>query len=138
MRHAILVDTGPIVALLAARDAKHKLCVEAAKGITEQLVTCWPVLTEAAWLLRSDPRAVHAMLKAVSDSTFVLAELNHTDAIDVAAIITKYRTAGAQLADAALLHLAEREKITSVFTLDRRDFSLFRTRSGRALTIVPD
>lgn len=36
------------------------------------------------------------------------------------------------------MHLAEREEIEHVFTLDRRDFSAFRTASGKALTLLPE
>ena len=38
-----------------------------------------------------------------------------------------------RLADAALVHLAERENIDTIFTLDRRDFSIYRTASNRVL-----
>jgi predicted nucleic acid-binding protein len=42
-----------------------------------------------------------------------------------------------QVADAALVYLAGREKIETVFTLDRRDFSVYRASGRRALSIVP-
>jgi predicted nucleic acid-binding protein len=50
----------------------------------------------------------------------------------------RYATIRAQLADAALMFIAEREAIDTVFTLDRRDFAVYRTSDGQALTIVPD
>jgi predicted nucleic acid-binding protein len=50
----------------------------------------------------------------------------------------RYATLGAQLADATLMFLAERERIDTVFTLDRRDFTVYRTTDGRALALVPD
>jgi predicted nucleic acid-binding protein len=50
----------------------------------------------------------------------------------------RYATLGAQLADAALVFIAEREGIETVFTLDRRDFTVYRTSDGRALTLVPE
>ncbi len=49
----------------------------------------------------------------------------------------RYASLGAQLADAALMYIAEREGINTVFTLDRRDFSVYRTTDGRALSILP-
>ena len=36
------------------------------------------------------------------------------------------------------MFIAEREGIGTVFTLDRRDFSVYRTTDGRALTVVPE
>jgi predicted nucleic acid-binding protein len=41
------------------------------------------------------------------------------------------------MADATLMFIAEREAVDTVFTLDRRDFSVYRTTDGRALNIVP-
>ena len=40
------------------------------------------------------------------------------------------------LADATLVLLADRHDIESIFTLDRRDFTVFRTSTNRALRIV--
>jgi uncharacterized protein len=50
----------------------------------------------------------------------------------------RYETIGAQLADAALVYLAERDYIRSIFTLDRRDFSVYRLKRNRALRIIPE
>jgi len=36
------------------------------------------------------------------------------------------------------MFIAEREGIDTVFTLDKRDFSVYRASDGRALSIVPD
>ena len=47
-------------------------------------------------------------------------------------------TLGTQITDAALMFVAQREGIETVFTLDRRDFSVYRTSDGRALTVIPE
>jgi predicted nucleic acid-binding protein len=44
---------------------------------------------------------------------------------------------GAQIADGALIYLAEREGIDTVFTLDRRGFLVYRLADGRSLRILP-
>jgi hypothetical protein len=49
----------------------------------------------------------------------------------------RYRKMGAQIADGALVYLAEREGIDTVFTLDRRDFLVYRLGNGRSLRILP-
>jgi hypothetical protein len=36
------------------------------------------------------------------------------------------------------MYIAEQEAIDTVFTLDRRDFSIYRTSDDRALAIVPE
>ncbi|MBX6316249.1 MAG: hypothetical protein IRY99_25550 [Isosphaeraceae bacterium] len=55
-----------------------------------------------------------------------LAALDETAVPWIVALLDRYAYASAEpdLADAALMHLAEREGIDTVFTLDRRDFSI--------------
>jgi predicted nucleic acid-binding protein len=50
-----LADTGPLVAIVRTREKSHKKCAAALKAIHPPLLTCWPVLTEAAYLLRDEP-----------------------------------------------------------------------------------
>jgi uncharacterized protein len=57
---------------------------------------------------------------------------------DIAAIMRRYEDSGIQFADAALVHLAEREDIRTVFTLDRRDFSIIRLKRNRVLKLIPE
>ena len=136
MRH-VLVDTGPLVAILSKDDHRHEDCVEALRSIPAPLLTCWPVLTEAAWLLRSQPLAVEALLRGGTAGLFRILPLTEKDSADIATLLRKYSQLKPQLADAALVHLAQREKIGTVFTLDRRDFNVYRPGRGRAFQILP-
>jgi uncharacterized protein len=133
----ILVDTGPIVAMLSASDAHHDACVEQLQHIRGPLLTCWPVITEAAWLLRAYPRALRRLLSSFSGSLFQLLSLNETDLTGIAAILAKYEGLGLQLADASLLHLANRDGIDTIFTLDRRDFGVLRLARGKKFQVIP-
>ena len=56
----------------------------------------------------------------------------------LAQFLARYSDAGADLADAKLMYLAEREGSDTVFTLDRRDFAVYRTTDGRAPTVPPE
>ena len=47
----ILVDTGPLVALIHQDDEHHEVCKKTFSSIGEPLGTVWPVLTEAMYLL---------------------------------------------------------------------------------------
>ena len=134
----ILLDTGPLVALLAKNDAHHRLCVDILATLSPPLLTCWPVLTEAAWLLRRQYRPLDLIAEAQAAGMFDLLSLDTSSLPDIAAIMRRYEDAGIQLADAALAHLAERENIRTVFTLDRRDFSIIRLKRNRALTLLPE
>jgi len=91
-------------------------------------VCCWPVITEA----------VQRLLGAFDAGLLKILPLDESAVPVIAVLLDRYRTLGAQIADCALLHLAEREKADTVFTLDRRDFSVYRIGRNRALKIIPE
>ena len=133
----VLVHTGPLVAILVARDANHRRCVAELRNLPEPMFTCWPVLTEAAWLLRTRPESVLKLLTMPGTDLLRLLPLDDSDVPAIRTILKQYRTLRLQLADAALLHLAHREGIETVFTLDVRDFSVLRTQSKKRLRLLP-
>jgi uncharacterized protein len=133
----VLADTGPIVAILSRRDQYHRTCVEALRDLPGPLFTCWPVITEAAWLLRRDSNAVQQLLNSIESGFLELLPLTTSDAKAIASILKKYRDIRIQLADAALVHLAARDGVHTIFTLDQRDFSVYRLPKGRAFRILP-
>lgn len=133
----VLADTGPIVAILSRHDQHHKVCVEALREMPGPLFTCWPVITEAAWLLRRDANAIQQLLNSIDAGLFEMLTLTTADAKPISAIMKKYRDIRIQLADAALVHLAARDGVDTVFTLDRRDFSVYRLPRGKAFRVLP-
>jgi len=87
----VLLDTGPIVALLHKGDARHSECVTEAKRLKKrQLLTTWPVLTEAAWLLRARPQAVCQLLASVAGGMFQLSLLDASVASWIADFFRRY------------------------------------------------
>ena len=136
MIERVLLDTGPLVALLHKRDSHHKRCVASIRSMRADLITCWPVITEAAWLLKSRPRELHEMMSRVGRGAYVLADLQRDAAWWIGDFLIRYAEQKAQLADAALMYLAEREGIRKVLTLDLRDFSIYRTTKGLALDLI--
>src|SRR5262249_3365107 len=133
----VLVDTGPIVAILSRSDQHHQTCLEALRDMPGPLFTCWPVLTDAARLLRRSSDAIQQLLKSIDNGFLELLALSGEDVLPIAAIMKKYRNKRTQLADAALVHLAARDGVDTIFTLDQRDFSVYRLPRGRALRLLP-
>jgi predicted nucleic acid-binding protein len=134
----ILVDTGPLVAILSRDDSHHSACVSALRGMPGPLLSCWPVVTEAAWLLRRFPQAVQRLLRSVDRGFLELLPLAGAEAKAIASLMKRYENIRPQLADVALVYLAGRERIESIFTLDRRDFSIYRTGRKRYFRILPE
>jgi uncharacterized protein len=134
----ILVDTGPLVAILSREDEYHAACVSALRDMPGPLLTCWPVITEAAWLLRKSPRAVQQLLSSINGSFLELLPLAGAEAEAIAALMKRYEDIRPQLADVALVYLANREKIETIFTLDQRDFSIYRSGRRSSFHILPE
>ncbi|MDC0936890.1 PIN domain-containing protein [Pirellulales bacterium] len=134
----ILIDTGPLVAILDADDPAHAKCVEAFRTLPAPNYTCWPVLTEACYLLRRFPKAVALLLDEVSEGELIALPLEPRDISEIREVFEIYHDQHVDLADACLVHLANRERIHQVFTLDRRHFSVFRTSKGEVLDILPE
>jgi hypothetical protein len=123
--------------MLSESDEHHGACIEQLKSLKTPLLTCWPVVTEVAWLLRAYPLGIERLLSSFDGRPFQLLSLDESDLTGIATILAKYRNLGIQLADASLVHLANREGIETVFTLDRRDFAVLRRAGGRRFRIIP-
>jgi uncharacterized protein len=134
----ILADTGPLVAILSREDEYHAACVSTLREMSGPLLSCWPVITEAAWLLRKSPRAVQQLLRSIDGGFLELLPLAGAEAEAIAALMKRYEDIHPQLADIVLVYLANREKIDTIFTLDRRDFSIYRSGRRTTFRIVPE
>ena len=133
----MLVDAGPLVALLDRSDPAHEACVGALKTLRDPLVTVWPAFTEAMYLLGGSWAGQRALWSRLETEALALASLDETDAPRMRELMEKYRDLPMDLADAALVRVAERESLTQIFTLDRRHFSVYRSGRRRRFSIVP-
>ena len=135
--HAVLVDAGPLVALLDRSDDRHEEVVEALKKIHDPLVSVWPVLVEAMYLLSFSWRAQKALWELIETGTIRLLHLDEADVGPMKSLMEKYRDLPMDMADAALVRIAEREGIRRVLTLDHRDFSVYRLARKGSFTRLP-
>lgn len=134
----VLVDAGPLVALLNASDRHHDACRATVQSIKTRLWTVWPAVTEAAYLLTSGPPgAPFHLLDMLSAGKIEIAELTKVDAQRIGDLMRKYADLPMDLADAAIVRVGERDGIDTVFTLDRRDFSLYRPAHVRRFRLLP-
>ena len=136
--HRVLLDAGALVAMVHEDDSNHARCAETLRVIEPPLLTCWPVLTEAAWLLRQRHTAWEEIVEGVDRGLLSLPALDVKELAAISWLMARYRNLPLQLADAVLLHLADRDNLTTVFTLDRRDFSIVRLRNKGRLTLLPE
>lgn len=133
----ILTDAGPLVAIVDADDQHHAKCVATLKDLREPLATVWPPLVEAMYLLSDQPLAQEAVWEMLDRGALILLPLDSSDIPGIRAFMRKYANRPMDLADAALLRVAEREGLRQVFTIDRRDFSVYRLLNRTRLTLLP-
>ncbi len=133
----ILVDAGPLKAFFAADDQHHTACVAALQEIDEPLGTVWPALTEAMHLLMGYPEAQEELWKMLESGAIELLALGRGDLARMRELMRKYADRRIDMADAALLCVAEREGIHTIFTVDRRDFTVYRLQGRARLNTIP-
>lgn len=134
---AVLVDAGPLVALLDRSDERHEEVAAALKKIHDPLVSVWPALVEAMYLLSFSWRAQKALWELIETGTIQLLHLDQADIEPMKNLMEKYRDLPMDMADAALVRVAEREGIRRVLTLDQRDFSVYRLARKGSFTLLP-
>ncbi|RLB26754.1 MAG: PIN domain nuclease [Deltaproteobacteria bacterium] len=133
----ILLDTGPIVAFFDASDHYHDICIELLKGVDEPLITTWPVLTEAFFLLGFSWRAQDNLWQFIIRGGLNIMSLDDGQQARCRQLMEKYKDLPMDLADGTLVVLAESQKVRKVFTLDHKDFSIYRPRHIKRFTLLP-
>ncbi len=131
----ILLDTGPIVALLDPTDELHHRCVDAIADTNGPLITCETVIAESCHLLRSVEGAVDSILHSVHSREFGMPIGLGDAANQVSRIMSKYRDSGIDLADAFLIHLANEFETGDILTVDS-DFHFYRWGRNNTFRIL--
>ena len=134
----LLIDTGPLVALINRNDQYHKACLAAAVESRGHFQTAWPVITEACYLLRARPDLVEGLLEIIHEEQIEILSIHAKELTQIGGWMSKFQDQQIDLADACLAYLAEREKISTIFTVDHRHFRLFRATDGKPYTLLPN
>jgi predicted nucleic acid-binding protein len=132
-----LVDTGAILALLDADDDWHAACLEAFPTLRLPLTTSPAVLTELFHLVGDSPREVSAAWAFLRSGAIRVAPIADEDLPSLEALMARYADRPMDFADATLVHLAGRESLHVVFTVDIDDFETYRIEGRRRFRIVP-
>lgn len=127
-----LVDTGPLVAFIDARDRDHAWSVQTLGKLQPPLITCEAVLSETLFLLRADAAAPQKIATLFERGLLVSHSLLDLDAAAVLALMQTYRDRPMSLADACLVRLSEKVRGSVVVTLDS-DFTVYRRHRRQAI-----
>jgi predicted nucleic acid-binding protein len=134
-----LIDTGPIVAFLDARDPAHEEVAQRWAGQIGVCATTSAVITEAMHLLAADPGGPAALAELVSLGNFRVFDLcRPPDLVVATQLMAKYADTPMDFADATLVLLAEALGARDILTLDRRGFTTYRSRQRAAFRLLLD
>lgn len=132
-----LIDTGAILALLDADDSWHERCVEAFSLLKLPLATTAAVLAELFHLLGDNPNDLNAAWQLLRSGAITVLAITDTDSADLTRLMKQYADRPMDFADATLVHLAERESLSVIFTVDHNDFETYRIKGKRKFSVFP-
>ena len=133
----LLVDTGVLYALADRRDKWHAKVRDYLLASPETLLAPVCILTEVAYLLRDriGERAERAFVLSLARGELAVENLTSRDLTRVSELMTTYAWLG--FVDASVVATAERLKMTTIATTDRRHFGAVRPAHVERFSLAP-
>lgn len=134
---AVLVDTGILYALADEDDRWHEPAREWLEDQHALLIATVTVLPEVCYLLqtRLGAEAEQLFVESVASGQIELEDLKRPDLARCRELMKKYPQIG--FVDASIAAIAERLKIDTIATTDRRHFQTVKPRHIKSFTLVP-
>jgi len=133
----IIIDTGPFVALFDRDDRYHSLCGEIFQRIEGPLITSWPVITECFYLLNFSWEAQDSLWVFIQRGGVEIYPLERELQVRCRELMRQYQDLPMDLADATLVAVGEVTGVSRIFTLDHKDFAVYRLRKRKRFTLIP-
>jgi len=127
-----IADTGFLVAFLNGGDQYHDWALSVAKQVTEPLLTCEPVLAEAAFHLQN----VSLVLALIREGLISLRFERNDHLPQIEALAARYADRHPDLADLCLIRMSELFPSHSVITVDRDDFRVYRRNKRETIPLI--
>lgn len=135
MAKTVLVDTGPLVALIDRRDSKHTWASAKMDTFTSPMITCTAVITEAAFLLEQTYKGVENLLSFIDEGIVEVQNPYPHKKDAIHEFILNYQNISASLADLCLVIMTEEYHTCEIFTIDS-DFLIYRDFEGKTLNLI--
>lgn len=127
-----IADTGFIVAFARSNDQHHSWAVDLGTQITEPLLTCEPVLAEAAFHLGSS----FYVLSLVKDELLQVAFECSSNLTELRDLARRYADRKPDLADLCIIRMSELYPRHSVITIDESDFRVYRRNKRETIPLI--
>lgn len=135
MSAKVIVDTGPLVALLRPADPWHRWVRDQLALLAAPMVTCESVVSEASYLLRQHTRGSEALMGLFRRGMVEVAFHAQPEISALERLLARYANVPMSFADACLVRMAELEGDSSVLTLDS-DFGIYRKNGRQAIALL--
>lgn len=135
----IVVDTGVLLGAADADDQDHDRCSAVLRDHKGELQVPAPVVVETAWQVETNlgPSSEARFLRLVTTGELKVIELSLDDYRRCVELIETYTDMSLGLVDASVITIAERLAVTTLATLNRRDFTVVRPRHVEAFELIP-
>ncbi len=136
---AVIVDTGVLLAAADTDDADSGRCSELLRAHRGELWAPAPVIPETSWQIERNlgPASEAAFLRLITGEHLRVIDLTLTDWGRCIDLIGTYADLGLGLVDASVIAVAERLGVTTIATLNRRDFAVVRPAHCNAFELIP-
>jgi hypothetical protein len=132
-----LIDTGAVLALLDRTDRWHCVCVDAFQQLRLPLLTSEAVLTELFHLVGGNRRETEGAWRFLRSGAVSLMAIENSELPAIHALMSRYWDRPMDFADGTLVHLAKRESLATIFTVDYADFETYRIDGRRRFRVLP-
>ena len=135
-RPGILLDTGPLVALLSENDANHARARRLFAECAPPFRSCEAVVAEACFLMRKVDAAGPAEVVALGRrAVYTVAIPLDEHWANIEALLRKYSDRPISLADACLIRSAEVHQEARILTFDL-DFSVYKWARNKKFELL--
>jgi predicted nucleic acid-binding protein len=138
MAVSTLVDTSALYALLDENEPFHAHCKLAFAEAPSPLVTTPVVLTELFHFLVRRFRNQEGGWRLLRGGQFEVSPISTADLPALDRLMHRYADRAMDFADATLVHVAEREGLRTILTIDHSDFETYRIGRGAKFRILPE
>jgi predicted nucleic acid-binding protein len=131
----LLIDSGPLVALLNHRDEQHDWACEQFKHFSSPLHTCEGTITEVAHLLHLDGLPPWGVLELMEREIITIRFDLESNLDRVLSLMKKYADTPMDFVDACLVAMTEEKRDCQLITLDT-DFRIYRRFERQAIPLI--
>lgn len=126
-----IADTGFLVAFISRADAHHEWALNIGAQLTEPLLTCESVLSEAAFHTRSDHVFAAMNLGLITPAFDARENLTQLESL-----AKRYVDRRPDFADLCLIRMSELFPRHSIITTDQEDFRVYRRNKREVIPLI--